>query len=72
MTEPRMLCIGCHAPREVDVDRCTPGVIPYQPCPTCGSVDASGNNIGIYREADRYQELHRKKAFRLPYEKRNL
>lgn len=56
-----MICIGCQAPREIDQAKCKPGEIHYLRC-ACGA-------IGILREDDRYQEIHRKKTFRESYER---
>lgn len=60
--DSRMICAGCGAPSEIDTDRSKPGEIHYQRC-ACGE-------IGIRRETDRYQQIHRKKTTVVPYEKR--
>ncbi len=57
-----MVCFHCGAPAEVDHPKCKPGEIHYQPCSACGQ-------IGIRRDGDLYQELHKKKSLRLPYDR---
>ncbi len=57
------ICLNCLGPREIDAARSTPGETHYQPCSACGA-------IGIRRQQDDYQQIHRKKTFKELYERR--
>ena len=57
-----MICFHCGAPAVIDPAKCKPGEFHYKPCSACGQV-------GIRRENDSYQEIHRKKANVPSYDK---
>lgn len=61
--EHPMICLGCAAPREIDHETTTPGVIRYTACPACGP------GVGITRPDDNYRGGHTKKSKRDLYER---
>ncbi len=63
MSEAAVQCLGCGLPRQVDLARMTPGVVPYLACPACGAIGVRRAN-GPYVPAP-----HVKKASRDLYER---